>query len=209
MPILPSRLNRLHHWSGIVMAAFLLLHAGNHLFALGGPAAHIQVMRLLRKVYRFPPVEALLLLCVLGQILTGLLLVWQKGFRGRSRYDMLQTVSGLYLAFFMIYHVRAVLVGRWMYHAETDFYFAAGVANHYPEKLFFIPYYTLSLLSSFLHLACVHRQIKLARLHPASPEIAAAARRLIHRQTFWIMSGGVVVTTLIMLSLTGVLYPIP
>jgi hypothetical protein len=208
MPLLSPRLNRLHHWSGTVIAAFLLLHAGNHLFALGGPDAHIRVMGLLRKVYRFPPVEALLLLCVLGQILTGLLLVRQKGFRGGSRYDVLQTVSGLYLSFFLIYHVRAVLVGRWMHQAETDFYFAAGVANQYPEKLFFIPYYTLSLLGSFVHLACVHRQIKLARLQPASPETPAAARR-IHRHTLWIMSGGAVITTLIMLSFTGVLYPIP
>lgn len=49
------KLKQFHRFSGIVVAAFLVLHLCNHLFALGGPALHITVMKYFRMVYRFPP----------------------------------------------------------------------------------------------------------------------------------------------------------
>lgn len=61
-------LKKLHRLSGLSLSVFLLLHLTNHLFALAGPAVHIAVMKLLRHIYRFPPVEVFLLLCVLFQI---------------------------------------------------------------------------------------------------------------------------------------------
>src|SRR5687768_2289447 len=136
-----STLKKLHHLSGIVIALFLLLHVINHLFALGGPALHIAVMNLFRHVYRFLPVEVLLLLCVIFQVISGVTLIFKKGFLKQPLYVIIQIVSGLYLSFFMVYHVRAVMLGRDQWNVETDFYFAAGVANSYPSKLFFIPYY--------------------------------------------------------------------
>ena len=72
------KLKTLHRISGIVIAAFLVLHLCNHLFALGGPALHITVMKYFRMVYRFPPVEIILLLCVTIQIVSGLRLVFYK-----------------------------------------------------------------------------------------------------------------------------------
>jgi hypothetical protein len=205
MRSIPSRFHWIHHASGTVLAVFFVLHVSNHLFALAGPSAHVQAMTLLRKVYRFPPLEALLLLCVLGQVITGLPLLAKQRLERKSGYDTLQLLSGLYLSFFMIYHVQAVLVGRWVHLVETDYYFAAGVANHYPEKLFFIPYYTLSLLSAFVHIACAHRNIRLAGIRNEPPEKRALAQRRIHWQTGWIISGGALVTALVMLALTGVL----
>lgn len=58
-----------------------MLHLSNHLFALGGPALHITVMKFFRMAYRFPPVEVLLMLCVTIQIVSGLWLVFRKGFK--------------------------------------------------------------------------------------------------------------------------------
>ena len=113
-------------------------------------------MKQFRYLYRYEPIEVLLLVCVLFQIVSGIMMVFRKGFIRQPFYVVIQVLSGLYLSFFMIFHVRAVLLGRYQWNVDTDFYFAAGVANRYPEKLFFIPYYTLSVLSVFAHMASVH-----------------------------------------------------
>ncbi|NIG57121.1 hypothetical protein [Chitinophaga sp. Cy-1792] len=192
-------LKRFHRISGIVIATFLVLHLSNHLFALGGPDLHIRVMKLLRPVYRFPPVEILLMLCVLMQVLSGLSLVITNKFYRKPYYVFIQVATGLYLSFFMIYHVRAVLMGRYLWHTDTNFFFAAGVANRYPEKLFFIPYYTLSLVCAFAHIACIHYIKRKEQLTGGS---------IIKRELLFISIGGSIITLLIMLSLTGVFYPI-
>jgi hypothetical protein len=190
-----ERLKKIHRYSGIVLATFFLFHIANHLFAWGGADMHIRVMNVFRQVYRFPPVEVILLLSVLIQVVAGLILVWQKGFR-KDIYDLLQVISGLYLSFFLLFHVRAVLLGRYSWNVETDFHFAAwGVKNH-PADLFFIPYYSLSVLCVFIHLACVHRQ-KMLVLAETSTGIAASQFQ-ITRQARVIIAMGVVVTALIL-----------
>lgn len=202
-------LQRMHRTSGIVIASFLLLHVTNHLFALAGPATHIAVMKFFRHLYRFPPVEIILLACVAFQIVSGLILVFRKGFRKQPGYVIAQVVSGLYLSFFLVNHVRAVLLGRYSWHVETDFYFAAGVANSYPSKLFFIPYYTLSLVAAFTHIACVHYSKRSVQLLAITAEGGSAVQAVRLKREIWAIAiTGAVITLLIMLALTGVLYPI-
>lgn len=206
---MPASLKRFHRLSGIIIASFLLLHLTNHLFALGGPSLHITVMNFFRHIYRFAPVEILLLLCVLFQVVSGIWLVFTKGFRRQPFYIVIQVLSGLYLSFFMIYHVRAVMLGRFQWKVETDFHFAAGVANRYPEKLFFIPYYTLSLVAVFAHIACAHYIKRKEQLDKAFiVESVETSREKYRRETMAICITGAVITLLIMLSFTGVLYPI-
>lgn len=200
---------RFHRLSGIIIASFLLLHLTNHLFALGGPALHIQAMNFLRHIYRFAPVEILLILCVLFQVVSGIWLVFKRGFRRQPAYVVIQVLSGLYLSFFMIYHVTAVMRGRFQWKVETDFYFAAGVANRYPEKLFFIPYYILSLVTVFAHIACAHyvkRKEQLKQVNCGEPAETLLGKY--KRETWAICITGAVITVLIMLSFTGILYSI-
>ena len=199
------KLKQLHRISGIIIAVFLVLHLSNHLFALGGPALHIAVMKYFRMVYRFPPVEAMLLLCVAMQIISGLRLVFTKGFRKQPLYVIAQAVSGIYLSLFLINPVRAVLLARYEWHVETDFYFASGVAVHYPEKLFFIPYYTLSVLCAFTHIACAHYA---RRMELAAVSIPAGTEIRFKKEAFGILATGLVVTALIMGSLTGLFYSV-
>lgn len=199
------KLKQLHRISGIIIAVFLLLHLSNHLFALGGPALHITVMKFFRMAYRFPPVELLLFLCVTIQIISGLRLVFTKGFRKQPLYVIAQAMSGIYLSLFLINHVTAVLRARYEWHVETDFYFASGVAVHYPEKLFFIPYYTLSVLCAFTHIACAHYARRIELTTASAPSRNGARFK---KEAFWILGTGVVVTTLIMGSLTGLFYPL-
>lgn len=203
-----SAFKKLHHLSGIVIAAFLLLHLANHLFALGGPALHIAVMNLFRHVYRFLPVEILLLVCVIFQVISGVVLVFRKGFFKQPLYAIIQIGSGLYLSFFMVYHVSAVILGRYQWNIDTDFYFAAGVANNYPSKLFFIPYYTLSLVCVFAHIACAHYAIGLEKTNKRPPDIKTKFRKMFKREAAAICLLGAIITFLIMIAFTGVLYDI-
>lgn len=202
-------LKKLHRLTGIVIASFLLLHVVNHLFALGGPALHISVMKFLRHIYRFPPIEVLLLACVIFQIISGIWLVFKKGFLRQPLYVVGQVISGLYLSFFMIYHVRAVLLGRYQWKTDTNFYFAAGVAVRYPEKLFFIPYYTFSLLCVFIHIACVHYAKRTEQLNIRYATIPHTdLQKKCRTEALGICVAGFVITFLIMISFTGVLYSI-
>jgi succinate dehydrogenase/fumarate reductase cytochrome b subunit len=202
-------LKKLHHLSGIVIASFLLLHLTNHLFALGGPALHIAVMNLFRNVYRFWPVEILLLICVVFQLISGVALVFKKGFLKQPLFVIIQIVSGLYLSFFMVYHVRAVILARYQWNVETDFYFAAGVANNYPSKLFFIPYYALSLVCVFTHIACAHYIKRIEKINKMPVDVNKIIfREKYKRETAGICMVGAIITFLIMIAFSGVLYDI-
>jgi hypothetical protein len=202
------KLEKLRHFSGIVIASFLFLHLTNHLFALGGPALHITVMNLFRCVYRFFPVEILLVICVIFQVISGVALVFRKGFLKQPVYVIIQIASGLYLSFFMVYHVCAVMFGRYLWNVNTDFYFAAGVANSYPSKLFFIPYYTLSLVCVFAYIACAHYITGIKKINMVPVNIHTRFRKMYKREAAFIFVMGAMITFLIMISFTGVLYDI-
>lgn len=195
--MLNEQLKKVHRFSGILMAGFILLHLFNHLFALGGPIIHQEVMRTLRKVYRFPPIEIALLLAVSLQIISGPVLIW-KNRRQKDRYKWLQIVSGLYLAFFLCYHISAVMLGRYKWNVETDYHFAASVVKYGAQKIFFIPYYMLSVIAVFVHVACVHRE-KLMEKQTGSNVIVRA-----NTQARIIMLTGIFMAVWIILGLIGV-----
>lgn len=71
-------------------------------------------------------------------------------------YQKLHRWTGLYLAIFLLIHLSAVLGGRLVLHLNTNFYFGVVGLNTFPSNLFFAPYYGLSVLSFFGHIAAVH-----------------------------------------------------
>ena len=78
---------------------------------------------------------------------------------GRVHYTLaekIQVYSGLYLSFFLIAHVGAVLSARYIEHLDTNFYFAAAGLNYYPATFIFIPYYFLAVSSISLHVSAIH-----------------------------------------------------
>ncbi|SKA30894.1 hypothetical protein SAMN04488128_103369 [Chitinophaga eiseniae] len=142
-----------HYWSGLTLSVFIGFHLFNQLTALMGVGAHISVMQVLRLVYRHPVVETILLLAVVFQITTGLLMVFKR--QQSTVAGKIQVYSGLYLSFFLLVHVGAVLYGRSL-ALDTNFYFAAAGLNMYPVTFFFIPYYLLAIGAVFLHVAAIH-----------------------------------------------------
>lgn len=147
---------RIHYYSGITIALFVSLHLANHAVSLMGIEKHIEVMTLLRKVYRNIFVEIFLLSAVCVQIFSGIQLYRSRFKIAKGFYEKLQLWSGLYLAIFFVIHLSAVMVGRFILQLDTNFYFGAAGLNQFPFNLFFIPYYSLAIFSFFAHIASVH-----------------------------------------------------
>lgn len=101
-----------HRLSACVLAAYILLHLGNHLVALAGAHAHIAYMEAIRPLYRHAVVEPVLLACVLFQCGSGIWMVLQQWEKRYGLVAWLQAGSGIYLALFLLFHVGAVLFGR-------------------------------------------------------------------------------------------------
>ena len=149
-------LRTVHRLSAIVLGAFLVSHIANHLTALGGVAAHGAFMDAARVVYRWPPVETLLLASAVVQALSGLALAWRAR-RRRGVWTRLQIVSGACLAFFLLAHVSAILFIRHELALDTNFYAAAMVLTVGVLPFIYAPYYGMGVLALFVHAACAVR----------------------------------------------------
>jgi hypothetical protein len=153
----PEQVNirQLHRFAGMTLAAFIVLHLANHLFALVSVQQHIRVMELLRLFYRNPIIETLLLSAILLQVPSGIMLVRRKGWRGLPVEERAQVASGLYLSFFLVVHVLAVMVGRYGFHLDTNFYFGAAPLHSF-LWWYYVVYYGLSIIAIFTHIGSIH-----------------------------------------------------
>lgn len=150
------KIKNIHFWSGGIITIFVVFHLANHAFSLWGAEKHIELMNMLRVVYRHPVAETALLGAVLLQVVTGIRLFLNGRQQNLSPFARLQRWSGLYLALFFSIHISAVMVGRNGLHLDTNFYFGVAGLNSFPSCLFFIPYYSLAVLAFFAHLASIH-----------------------------------------------------
>jgi len=164
---------KLHYFSGLFLVTFIGLHLFNHFYSVFGEDKHIEMMNTLRHLYRNPLFEIPLLIAVGVQMVSGFRLVRINRKVVLSNLDRLQIWTGLYLALFLIIHVTAVMVGRFILHLDTNFYFGVAGLNSFPFSLFFIPYYSLAILSVFGHVAAIHgRKMKLTVVS-ISPQVQA------------------------------------
>ncbi len=186
-------MKKLHYFSGITLSIFVGCHLFNHLYSLFGPNAHIELMQKLRFVYRNVIAEAILLLAVAVQIVSGLKLFSRKRKTASSFFEKLHIWSGLYLAFFLVVHVGAVLSGRFILNLDTNFYFGAAGLNIFPLNLFFVPYYGVAIISFFGHIAAVHFKKMKQSIFGIRP----------NKQSYFIIIIGVFVTIAILYGLTN------
>jgi hypothetical protein len=149
-------IKKLHYISGLTITIFVGLHLFNHCYSIFGSHKHIDLMTTLRHFYRNIFFETILLLAVAIQIYSGLKLFNTKTKNANTFFEKLHIWSGLYLAIFFVVHLSAVFAGRLFLHLDTNFYFGVAGVNHFPTNLFFIPYYSLAILSFFGHVAAIH-----------------------------------------------------
>lgn len=112
----------------------------------------------LRILYRNLFVETILLTAVLVQIVSGLKLFRESRKTAVTFFEKLHIWTGLYLAFFFVFHLSAVLGGRLVLGLDTNFYFGVAGLNTFPFNLFFVPYYGCAILSFFGHIAAIHHK---------------------------------------------------
>jgi succinate dehydrogenase/fumarate reductase cytochrome b subunit len=190
------KLRKLHRLSAGVIATYALVHIANHLVALNGVASHIAFMEVARAVYRAGAVEWVLLAAVVVQIATGLATVLRGWRERRGWVPWLQAGSGVYLAFFLLNHVGAVLYGRTL-GLDTNFYYAAAGLHVPPFQFFFAPYYFLAVLALFTHLGCaLYWQVQSGS--PTARRLAVAVPTTV----------GAVLSLMIVLAMAGVFYPV-
>ncbi|MES2103174.1 MAG: hypothetical protein V4634_04085 [Pseudomonadota bacterium] len=190
-------LRSFHRTSAIAIAVFAVFHIANHLMSLLSIPAHMAAMKAFRAVYRQGAVEVILLLCVAFQVASGLWFVMRDWKQKQGLIPWLQAISGLYLVFFLLVHVSAVMFARSVLNLDTNFYFAAAGFYAPPYQFFFAPYYFLAVLALFTHLGCAAYWQCLAR--PRTARILALALPI---------GIGGTMSLLIVLSLAGLIRPI-
>ena len=186
-------MRKLHFFTGIIITVFTGLHLFNHAWSLFGADVHIALMNDLRIVYRNVFVETILLAAVFIQLLSGLKLYGQHRKTAVSFFDKLHVWTGLYLAMFFLFHVGAVMAGRFILHLDTNYYFGVAGLVTFPFSLFFIPYYSLAVISFFGHIAAVHSKKMSKNVAGISPAVQAKI----------MLFAGVFFTALLMFALTN------
>lgn len=147
----------LHRLNARILGLFLVAHLFNHATIVFGFGAHLAVMDVLAAIYRLRLIEVPLLFLFAVQILLGLRLVWARGWPDNS-WGRAQVVSGLYLAFFLVQHMVAVVMTPLSYDGmDTNVYWAASVVSRPPFVWYFAPYYVLAVMALFTHIAAAMR----------------------------------------------------
>lgn len=187
------KIKKLHYFSGMTISIFVGLHLFNHFYSVFGIEKHIEFMNSLRLFYRNILVESILLIAVVIQIFSGLKLFFAKRKLTSTFFDRLQIWSGLYLSFFLVIHVSAVLGGRLVFGLDTNFYFGVAGLNTFPFYFFFAPYYALAIISFFGHIAAIHN------LKMKNAVLGITPRQ----QSKFILAFGAILTLLIFYGLTN------
>ena len=189
----------IHHITGITISIFIIAHLFNHGMAVFGIEAHQSTMEVLRKVYRIPVVEVLLITAFLFQSISGILLfrkLWKK--RDKTSLEKAKMYSGLVLGLFILQHIPAIIGQRLYFDLDTNFHFAARVVLQKPFLYYFIPYYFIGIMAFALHLASIHRE-KISRF-------IGEKRASIH--FYLILSFFFVIALVLLYTFTGGLYDI-
>jgi succinate dehydrogenase/fumarate reductase cytochrome b subunit len=151
----PRRLAVAHGVSAAVIVAFAVPHLVNHLAGLLGGDAHIAMMTALRRVYRHPAIEPVLLAAAAFQVGSGAWLLRRKLARAEGWLDALQTTSGAYLLAFLLSHVSAALRARLLRGVDPNWnWLSGGELLTDPWSVRLAPYYFLAVIALGIHAGC-------------------------------------------------------
>lgn len=186
-------LHKLHRVSALVIGTFVLFHLINHAMIFAGVQAHIEFMDSLRVVYRNIALESVLLFFVIFQVVSGVRFVWKRKGQRVGFMEKAQAISGLYLGYFLLNHVGAVLFGRFVAELDTNVYYGIAGFHINPFYWYFVPYYFLAIVAIFVHIA--------AAFHWLGREKLTALTRT--RAAYVIMLGGILLSASLMMGFAG------
>jgi succinate dehydrogenase / fumarate reductase cytochrome b subunit len=150
-------LRRLHSLSGLVpVGAFLLEHLATNAVALNGAAAYNRAVTAIARLPFLPAIEVLLIgVPIAFHAVAGALIATtgeasvHRGRYPRNWMYLLQRVSGVFLAFFIIYHVWGTRLSPAAHGHRDDLYQFMRVHLREPGVL---PIYVLGTIAACFHL---------------------------------------------------------
>lgn len=150
-------LRRLHSLSGVLpVGAFLLEHLATNAVALNGPAAYNRAVATIAHVPFLPVLEvALIGLPILFHMLVGVLIATTgeasvlRGRYPRNWMYLLQRVSGVFLAFFIIYHVWGTRLSPMAASHRADLF---GFMHDHLQQPGVLAIYLLGTVAACFHL---------------------------------------------------------
>ena len=123
-------MNTLKNYYGLVnkmslllLGLFVFIHIFNHLILVISIKEHISFMENYRFIYRNIYIEIILLLAFLFQIIKSINATWRERKNRRTFFELLVFISKIYLIYFLINHISAVLFGRIVFNLDTNIYF--------------------------------------------------------------------------------------
>jgi succinate dehydrogenase/fumarate reductase cytochrome b subunit len=153
-PSIDRRLMRVQAASGAAFALFLLVHLGNTMVAMAGPAAYDAVQGTLRAAYQVPPIEVAL---VIGPLVVHVAASVARMLRRRrlgqpaprALRSRLHRWSAVVLLVFTLGHVVATRGASLIFGVWPEFDGVAFTMVWTP--LYFIPYYTVFAIAGLYH----------------------------------------------------------
>ena len=142
-------LKKLQAGTGLLFAAFVLVHLLNTWLAALGPGAYDGVQALLRNGYQWLPVEAVLLAALVVHIVVGIMRIASEPRRTLTLRSRIHRYTGFFLMVVIVGHVLAVRGPSWFFDVYPGFAGLAFTIDYLPG--YFYPYYLLLGMAGFYH----------------------------------------------------------
>ena len=142
-------LKKIQAATGILFALFLVVHLFNTWLAAFGPQVYDSVQGVVRVVYQFPPLEALLLAALAVHMVVGVMRIVKEPKRDLNWRGKLHRYAGFFLMVFIAGHITAVRGSSWFYDVYPGFAGLAFSIEAIPG--YFYPYYFLLGVAGFYH----------------------------------------------------------
>lgn len=172
-------LKKLQAGTGLLFAVFVAVHLTNTWLAALGPGWYDGAQGVLRNVYQFLPLEALLLAALVVHAVVGIMRIRLEPPRTLNVRSKLHRYAGFFLMVVIVGHVLAVRGPSWFFDVYPGFVGLAFSIEYLPG--YFYPYYFLLGMAGFFHavngvgIAVGRLGLRPALVSLSSPRIAWAS----------------------------------
>jgi succinate dehydrogenase / fumarate reductase cytochrome b subunit len=150
-------LRRLHSLTGIVpVGVFLLEHFFTNSFALFGAESYNEKVEFLRSLPYLLLIEIFFIFIPIAfHAVLGLWIWWEARFNnrtlgyGRNHLFAAQRITGLFLVFFITYHVLTTRFGHWFGYDNTDLF---ALMEYKFTHAWEVIFYALGVIAASFHL---------------------------------------------------------
>ncbi|MGV6801259.1 MAG: hypothetical protein ACWA5L_04990 [bacterium] len=190
----------LHRLCAIIILLFVVAHLSGHAIAAKGIAEYHNYLGMVRLFYRHPVYEIILIVVIFIQFLSGLFLTIHSFSRPEKRklLSWIELIAAGLFVVFIIIHLTAIVVTRYYFEIETDFYWVASLMGPSKLQYYIVAFHFIGALAVLIHIA-----VGLTYLFQAL-NIPRLGRHL----AIVFIASGTLAVILGLLAFMGVFYPI-